>query len=104
MLKGVFFIVLVMLSANSLSEEFSGTVKALYVNSSNKALVTLKQGDNLPSCAAGLWQFQFDSNTDYGKQWVSMLLASKMSKTQIRVGYTPNAGGYCSVAYVYYLN
>ena len=100
----VLFIVLVLVSANSFSKEFSGTVKGLYVNNSNTALVTLKQGDNSPSCAAGMWQFQFDSKTEHGKQWVSMLLASKMSKTKIKVGYTPNANGYCRVVYFYYFN
>ena len=104
MLKYVLSIMLVLVSVDSFSVEFTGTVKGFYVNSANTALVTLKQEELTPSCLPGTWQFHFDSTTEYGKQWVSMILASRMSQTKIKVGYTPNPYGRCSVSYFYYLD
>lgn len=85
------------------SEEYSGKIKGFYINSTNTALVKLDSGQGVPLCGAkDGWHFVFDSKTDSGKQWVSMILASRFSGGDIKVGYTVNPNGYCTVTYFYY--
>lgn len=85
--------------------EFQGNVEMFYINKNNLALLNLKQGTtaNRPGCVrTGGWDFSFDPISEYGKQWVSMLLAARMAEKDIRVGYTANETGRCDITYVYF--
>ncbi len=102
-MKKVISLMIVLASGSLNAAEFKGTVKGIYINSSKVALVTLKNENNSPNCGStNGWQFQFDSTTEHGSQWVSMLLASRMSKTEIIAGYNPKENGICTPTYFYY--
>ncbi len=102
----VCFLFTLILSASSVNAaEFLGNVQLFYVNNSNLALLKLKQGNtaNSPGCnPSDGWDFSFSSDTEFGKQWVSMLLASRMAEKEIMVGYTGNPNGRCQVKYIYF--
>ena len=85
--------------------EFRGHVKGFYINSSQQALLTLKQDEtaNKPNCGSGnLWDFQFNIASEHAKGWISMLLSAQATGKNIRVGYTPSESGYCNVNYLYF--
>lgn len=99
----IFSAVLILTASNSFSDGFYGKVKGFYVNNSNTVLVTLDQGGKQPACdSTNGWQFKFDSTTEHAKTWISMLLASRMAQSEIRVGYIPSETGACSVTNFYF--
>ncbi|MBO2671918.1 hypothetical protein [Shewanella algae] len=94
---------LLVYSLNSFSAEYIGRVTGIYINSSNIALVQLDNGRSQPDCTpSDAWEFRFNSDSEYAKQWVSMILAARMADKEIRIGYTPNESGACSVSYFYF--
>lgn len=89
------------------AEEFTGSVKAFYVNNQGKAQVSLKNGELQPSCSGGsggLWQFVFNVADTAAKEWVGMILTARAKEENIRVGYVPNNSGSCEVLYFYFYN
>ncbi|MET1255915.1 hypothetical protein [Aliikangiella maris] len=106
MFKKCFYILIAYVSINTVNAaEFLGNVQEFYVNNQHTAQLNLKQGnsDNKPGCnPTNGWDFTFLTNTDYGNQWVSMLLAAKMADKAIRVGYNGNQNGTCEVTYLYF--
>ncbi|WNO07958.1 hypothetical protein [Teredinibacter sp. KSP-S5-2] len=102
-MKIIISVIVLLFSVSLNAAEFTGTVKGFLVHSSKVAYVTLEKGNTSPSCdLANGWQFQFDPTSEHGKQWVSMLLASRMSKMEIIAGYNPNTSGNCTPTYFYY--
>ena len=96
---------LCLISNFSYAVEFHGKVTGFYINKNGEALVRLKstQPNQTISCASGNgWDLTFNSTTEVGKMWVSMIMASRLSNTEIKVGYLPNPTGICSVNYFYY--
>lgn len=102
--KAIFIITLLIFNNPAYSMEYGGVVQGFYINESNLVLVKLKNDNTSPQCAVGTWQFKFNGNSDVAKNWISMLLASRMSNKKIIVGYTKNEEGLCSVHYFYYYN
>lgn len=83
--------------------EYEGKVLGFYINKGNTALVKLDGiNERLDCVATGSWQLKFDSSTDYGKQWVAMILAARMADKPIRVGFGKQADGSCNVSYFYF--
>jgi len=94
-------ILLLMFSCNVFSESANGKVKGLYVNESGTALVILENKN--PGCGStNGWDYSFSSITEQGKQWVSMFLAARMAKTEIRISHNPHPTSYCSINFVYF--
>ena len=94
-----------MFTSSALAAEFRGHVKGFYINSSQQALLTLKQDqtDNKPSCESGnLWDFQFNVASEHAKGWISMVLSAQATGKDIRIGYVASDSGYCNVNYVYF--
>ena len=105
-IKILFSMLILLLAQHSFAIEYAGTVEDFYINSANRALINLKpsaETTGAPNCGAtNGWDFTFQTDTEYGKQWVAMLLSAKMSGKIIKFGYVENANTYCGVGYVYF--
>jgi len=91
----------------SYGAESLGTVNEFIVTNSDAVRFSLvyKGGDAEIDCKSGSsWKFEFynTGGEEYKAQWVSMLIAAKISQHDIRIGYTPNNSGICSVGYIYF--
>ena len=96
---------LLLFTAPTRAAEFRGTVSGFYINKNGEALVRIKGTvpNQAINCTAGNgWDLTFSSATEVGKIWVSMLMATRLSNSEIRVGYVPNSAGICTVDYFYY--
>ena len=96
----------IFLANSSFAVESLGTVKEFMVTNSDAVRISLiyKGGNAETDCNSGSdWKFEFynTGSEEYKKQWVSMFIAAKISGQDIRIGYTPNSSGVCSVNYVY---
>ena len=102
----ILFLGVLFFSSVSNAANFRGNVSSFYINSTNTALLIMKQDNtgNKPNCTkvAGGWDFKFATDSEYGKQWVSMLLAARMSNEEIVAGYSSNPDGSCTVSYFYF--
>ncbi|WP_064791913.1 hypothetical protein [Shewanella woodyi] len=73
------------------SIDYEGDVQGFYVNTNNTALVRLGGTAGALDCIdTGVWHLKFDSNKEYAKHWISMILAARMAEKPIRVGYSKN--------------
>jgi hypothetical protein len=103
--RQVFLFLALMLSfSQAFSSEYYGEVKGLYVNANNTVYVKLANSTTVPECGNGNWNFGFAMGNEVSKAWLSMLLTSRATNTTIKIGYTPNSDGICSIAYFYYLD
>jgi hypothetical protein len=105
--KLLFIFFAIFLANSSFAVESLGTVKEFMVTNSDAVRISLayKGGTAEEDCNSGsAWKFEFynSDSKEYKKQWVSMFIAAKLSGQDIRVGYTPNSSGICSVNYVYF--
>jgi hypothetical protein len=104
--KILIFIIMLLSNFTFAADQADGNVKGFFINSDNLGLLKLtKEVTGCGAESSGGWDFSFDTTTDSGKQWVSMLLAARMSASLVRVGYLPaptQNGTYCSLDYVYF--
>ena len=95
-------VVMSFLATAASADEFTGTVRGFYINSSNQALVRLLNGTLVPNCVGTSWSFQFNPTTEVGKQCSAMLLAARMANRAIKIGYTASTTGACTVTHVFF--
>jgi len=101
--KFFFKAALVLFSFPALAGEYTGKVKAMYVDQYGRVLLNI-DGPGQPNCHQALWQFNFNLSGTSAKEWFSMLLATRAMGTSIRLGYVDNPAGECTVVYFYFLD
>jgi hypothetical protein len=93
-------LIFVLCSGLAHGAEYSGKVKGFYINSSKLTLLKLDIATS--DCSDNNWSFQFSLDNAAAKEWVSMILMAKASAATLKVGYTPNPAGRCSINYLYF--
>lgn len=101
-MKYLYFSILWVASVSASAEIAGGKVKGFIVSENGTA--SLRLVENNSACATGNsgWDYNFPINSTYGDLWSSMILAARMSDSTIRVVYTPNPSGACSIKSVYF--
>lgn len=94
------FAILIPLSVMG-APQYQGKIKGFYLNSSGTYLV--KFDTPTPECPNS-WPFRYHNSSESATGWTSMLLTARTMNKTIRVGYSPDSSGSCSVAYFYFMD
>jgi hypothetical protein len=103
-----FVMVACMLSLPASAIENSGLVKGFYVDTNGTVLLKLVVNTSVPpQCSGGgaaAWDYVFTLSNSAAKQWMNMITIARTTAIPIRIDYTANTTGICSVNYLFFLD